>query len=169
MPWLPMPEKRSKPAGPYILLKLSAGLPITLQSEKTEASARTPMKFPIGCHSGRIVAGLLAGSSLAFSQIAPVARMSQDQIRDINQQIRVEGNAAVINGLLKERAHLLTDLMEKNPRAAVESALPDELRQDLASRVPDAEPLLEEKGEWTGPLVTTVADDLPTPAAGSHA
>ncbi len=118
------------------------------------------MKFPIGSHCARIITGLLAGSFLAFSQTAQVTRTSQDQIHDINQQVRVEGNAAVINGLLKERARILTGLMEQNPRAAVESALPGQLRQDLASRIPDADSLLEEQGEWTGPLVTTVADDL---------
>ena len=118
------------------------------------------MEFSSGCHSAQILAGLLASSLLAFSQIAPVARVSEDRIRDINQQIPVEGNAAAMSGLLKQRASLLTRLMEQNPHAAVELALPDELRQDLARRVPNAGTLLEEKGEWTGPLVTSIADDF---------
>ena len=62
--------------------------------------------------------------------------------------------------MLQQRARLLNKLMEQNPRAAVELALPDELRQDLAGRVPDAETLLEKRGAWTGPLVTSVADDF---------
>ena len=118
------------------------------------------MEFSSGCHSARIVAGLLASGLLAFSQIAPVTRESEDRIEEINRQVSVEGNAAVMNSLLQERARLLTTLMEQNPRAAVESALPGELRQALASRVPDAGALLEEKGEWTGPLVTSIADDF---------
>jgi M6 family metalloprotease-like protein len=118
------------------------------------------MESSIGCPSARIVAGLLASGFLAFSQIAPVTRASQDRIRDINRQVSVEGDAAAMNGLLKERARLLTELMERNPRAAVESALPDALRQDLVRRVPEAETLLEERGQWTGPLVTSVADDF---------
>jgi M6 family metalloprotease-like protein len=118
------------------------------------------MEFPIGCHSARIVAGLLTSGFLAFSQITPATRGSEDRIQDINQQIRVEGNVSVTNGLLEERARLLTKLMEQNPRAAVASALPDDLRRDLARRVPEAATWLEEQGEWTGPLVTTVADDF---------
>lgn len=118
------------------------------------------MKPIIGCYSARIVAGLLASGFLAFSQTAPVTRVSEDRIRDINQQIPLEGNAAVMDGLLKHRAALLTKLMEQNPRAAVEVALPDELRRAVASRVPDAANLLEERGAWTGPLITTVADDF---------
>jgi M6 family metalloprotease-like protein len=50
--------------------------------------------------------------------------------------------------------------MEKNPGAAVESALPDDLRKDLANRIPDAATWLEERGEWTGEMVTSVADDF---------
>lgn len=86
--------------------------------------------------------------------------MSEERIRELNQQIRVEGNAAVVNALLQQRARLLAKLMEQNPRAAVESALPEEVRQGLASRVPDAETVLEKRGEWTGPLVTSIADDF---------
>jgi M6 family metalloprotease-like protein len=113
----------------------------------------------MGCRFTRIVAGLAASCFVSFSQIAAVST-SQDRIRNINQGIRGESNPAVLSGLLKERARLLTGLMEQNPRAAVESALPDELRQSLASSVPGAETLLEQSGEWTGPLVTTVADDF---------
>ncbi len=118
------------------------------------------MEFSGGCHSARIVAGLVASGLLAFAQMTPGTSVSEERIRDINQQMRVGGNATVMNGLLKERARLLTDLMEQNPGAAVEAALPDELRQDLTSRVPGAGTLLEERGEWTGPLVTSIADDF---------
>jgi M6 family metalloprotease-like protein len=103
---------------------------------------------------------LLAGSISVFSQVAPATRVSEDRIPNINRQISAEGNAAAIRGLLKERARILAELMEKNPRAAVESALPDELRKDLASRVPDAETLLEETGEWSGEMTTSIADDF---------
>lgn len=82
------------------------------------------MEFFSGSHSARIVAGLLATGLLAFSQIAPVTRDSEDRIEEINRQVSVEGNAAAMNSLLQERARLLTTLMEQNPRAAVESALP---------------------------------------------
>ena len=115
------------------------------------------MQLSSGCHCGRILAGLLAGSYLAFSQVAP---LSEDRIRDINQRIGHEDSAAARNTLLKERARLLSKLMEQNPRAAVELALPDGVREALASQVPDAGTLVEEKGEWTGPLVTSIADDL---------
>jgi len=81
-------------------------------------------------------------------------------MQEINQQIRVDGNAAAMQALLQERAQFLAKLMEQDPRAAVESALPDQLRQDLAARFPDAETWLERRGEWTGPLVTSVADDF---------
>jgi len=122
--------------------------------------AEVPMKLPGGCFSAKIVAGLLASGFLVFSQIAQVTRASEDRIRDINRQVGVEGDAAAMNGLLKERARLLTELMERNPRAAVELALPDALRQDLVRRVPEAATLLEEQGQWTGPLATSVADDF---------
>jgi M6 family metalloprotease-like protein len=50
--------------------------------------------------------------------------------------------------------------MEQNPRAAVVLALPAALRQDLTNRIKDDGTLLEQQGEWTGPLVTSVADDF---------
>ncbi len=118
------------------------------------------MESSVGCHCARIAACLLVSGSLAFSQIGPVARVSEDRVQKINQQVRVEGSAAGLNALLRERASLLAKLMEQNPGAAVELALPDELRAALASRVPDAGALLEEQGEWTGPLVTSIADDF---------
>ncbi len=108
------------------------------------------MEFSSGCHSARVVAGLLASGFLAFSQTAPATQVSEERIRDFNQQILVEGNAAVRNALLQQRARLLNKLMEQNPRAAVELALPDELRQDLAGRVPDAETLLEKEARGRG-------------------
>lgn len=118
------------------------------------------MVLSSGCHSARILAGLLASSFLAFSQVAVPAQTGDNRILEINRQVREQSNAAVRNALLRERASLLTKLMEQNPRAAVESALPDDLRRTLANQVPGAEALLEEKGEWTGPLVTTIADDF---------
>jgi M6 family metalloprotease-like protein len=108
----------------------------------------------------RVLTGLLAGGILALAQTGPVTRVSQDRIRNINQQVASERNSEVIQGLLTERAGLLSELMEKNPRAAAESALPDELRRDLAARVASADRLLEERGQWTGPLVTSIADDF---------
>jgi M6 family metalloprotease-like protein len=119
-----------------------------------------PMKLSFRCQSGRVVAAIIASGLLAFSQISPVGRSSEDRIQDINQQLRMERNDDVAKGLLMERARLLSSLMEQNPRAAVASALPAALRQNLASRVRDDGTLLEEQGEWTGPLVTTVADDF---------
>jgi hypothetical protein len=62
--------------------------------------------------------------------------------------------------LLQQRAHLLATLMESDPAAAVESALPSDVRQTLVKRHPEAEPLLEETGLWTGPLVIAVADNF---------
>ena len=113
-----------------------------------------------GCYSARFFTGLLAGSFLAFAQIATLAETSDSRILEINRQVQVEADAAVKTALLRERASLLTRLMEQNPRAAVESALPAGVRQTLAAQVPDAEALLEEKGEWTGPLTTSIADDF---------
>jgi M6 family metalloprotease-like protein len=118
------------------------------------------MKLSSGCFSAKIVAGLLASGFLVFSQIAQATQASEDRIRDINQLLNVERNDDVARGLLVERAHLLSRLMEQNPRAALELALPAALRQDLANRVQDDGTLLEEQGEWTGPLVTSVADDF---------
>jgi len=118
------------------------------------------MKLSIGSRLGRIVAGLTASGLLAFSQNAPVDRTSENRIREINQQLRVQRDDELAKGLLLERARLLTRLMEQNPRAAVESVLPAALRQDLANRIRDDGTLLEEQGEWTGPLVTRVADDF---------
>lgn len=117
------------------------------------------MKIVVG-HSARIVAGLLAGGLLAFSQIVPATPVNEIRIADINRLILVERDAAAMNALLKKRAQLLTDLMEQNPGAAVHAALSGKARHDLVSRFPDAEALLEQSGEWTGPLMTSVADDL---------
>ncbi|MGD0616253.1 MAG: hypothetical protein ABSB67_01175 [Bryobacteraceae bacterium] len=118
------------------------------------------MKLSFGRRSGLIAASVMASGLLAFSQITPVARTDEDRIREINQQLRVERNDEVTRGLLTERAGLLTRLMEQNPRAAVVLALPAALRQDLANRIQDDGTLLEQQGEWTGPLVTSVADDF---------
>jgi M6 family metalloprotease-like protein len=118
------------------------------------------MKLSFRCQAGRVVAGLFVTGVLGFSQIAPFARTDQDRIREINQQLRMERSDEVARGLLVERAGLLTRLMEQNPRAAVEAALPAALRQDLTNRMRDDGTLLEEQGEWTGPLVTRVADDF---------
>ena len=118
------------------------------------------MKLSFGCQSGLIVACLIASGLPAFSQIAPAARTGEDRIQEINQQLRAEPKDELARGLLTERAGLLTRLMEQNPRAAVESALPAALRQNLANRIQDDGTLLEQQGEWTGPLVTSVADDF---------
>jgi len=118
------------------------------------------MKLSFGRQSGLIVTILMASGLVAFSQIARVSRTSEDRIQEINQQLRAEQNDEATRGLLTERAGLLARLMEQNPRAAVESALPAALRQDLANRMQDDGTLLEEQGEWSGPLVTSVADDF---------
>jgi hypothetical protein len=115
-------------------------------------------RYPV--RSARLIAGLVASGFLGLSQDSPATRVSEDRIQEINQQIRVGGQAAVTTGLLKERALLLTDLIQRNPRAAVDSALPDDLRQNLVRSLPAAETLLEERGQWTGPFVTSVADDF---------
>jgi M6 family metalloprotease-like protein len=84
----------------------------------------------------------------------------QDQIREIDQQIGDSVEGAVGNGLVQERARLLAELMQQNPAAAVASALSDELRRTLAQAHPELQPWLEEKGEWSGPLTVTIAEDL---------
>ena len=110
------------------------------------------------------IAAMLACALLVDSPITPAAHaqtksLIQDQIRDLNQQIDVESDDPLVNGLLKERGRLLAELMQQNPAAALESALPDGLHQALARRYPEARPWLEEKGEWTGPLVISIAED----------
>jgi hypothetical protein len=132
------------------------------------------MEFPVGRRIARTVAVLVASGLPGLSQTAPVTPLSEVRILAINQQIADRHDVAVsghgeagadtgdviLTGLLQQRAAILADLMETNPRAAVESALPDDLRRDLASHVPDPGELLEVRGEWTGPLETTVADDF---------
>jgi M6 family metalloprotease-like protein len=118
------------------------------------------MKLSFGRHSALIVAFTLTSGLLGFSQIAPAARTGEDRIQEINQQLRAERSDETTRSLLTERAGLLARLMEQNPLAAVESALPAALRQDLANRMQDDGTLLEQQREWTGPLVTSVADDF---------
>ena len=62
--------------------------------------------------------------------------------------------------LLEARARLLAEMIENHPSSAVHVALSDELRQHLVRRFPEAETLLEEKGEWSGSLVLAIADDF---------
>lgn len=118
------------------------------------------MTLSIVSHPARIAALFLTFAILAFSQITRPISTGAARIQEINRQVGVEGDAVAINGMLKERARLLATLMEENPRAAVASALPGELRRNLQNRVPGAEQFMEETGEWTGPMTTRVADDF---------
>ena len=104
--------------------------------------------------------GLFFCSPVAPAARAQVTHRVREQISDLNRQIAVDGDRAVVQGRLEQRAHLLATLIEIDPAAAVESALPSDLRHALAKRHPQAEPLLEEKGSWTGPLVIAIADDF---------
>ncbi len=112
---------------------------------------------------GRRVAGAMLSGLLAVSLAIPARAESHqvpEQIGDLNRQITADSDAALTQDLLQERAHLLGALIESDPAAAVKSALPSDLIRRLVDRHPEAEPLLEERGSWTGPLVIAAADDF---------
>jgi len=83
----------------------------------------------------RIVAVLLLGAFVASSQTAPGTRNGNDRILNLNQRIRTQPDGAKLRALLEERARLLAELIEQDPRAAADSVLSGELLQDLARRV----------------------------------
>jgi hypothetical protein len=103
--------------------------------------------------------GLFTGS-LVMPAPAQGNHLVRDQIDNLNQQIAADVDTAFAQGLLQERAHLLSALIESDPAAAAESALASDLRQTLVKRHPQTEPLLEERGSWTGPLVIAVTDNF---------
>ena len=123
------------------------------------------MNLPILSGVPQRTAAALCCGLLACLLAAPAARAQasprvREQVRDWNRQIAEDGDAALAQGLLQERAPVLAALMESDPTAAVESALPSDIRQTLVKRHPEAEPLLEETGSWTGPLVIAAADNF---------
>ena len=100
-----------------------------------------------------------------WSPLAPAAHAQENrpalaQMDDLNRQVSEDREGAIARGLLLQRNHLLTSLMESDPAAAVASALSSDVRRKITKRHPEAESLLEERGSWSGPLVIAITDDF---------
>ena len=93
---------------------------------------------------------------LAFAQ-APDAR---SRAESLTSRIRQSIGGRNLPELLRERAVLLSELMESDPQAALSLALTPEERAGMLEAAPDAADAIETMGQWSGTLEVAVADDF---------